>query len=91
MEFRMGVNLGDAMVEGDQIHGDGVNSTDRESGRTGRHLYLPDGARKHLLLNGTVAPRRTQQVERKFRRVGAASFAGLTIVIATIVLVQQQN
>jgi class 3 adenylate cyclase len=25
MEFRIGVNLGDVMVEGDQIHGDGVN------------------------------------------------------------------
>ena len=25
MEFRIGVNLGDVMVEGEQIHGDGVN------------------------------------------------------------------
>src|SRR5216683_7255805 len=25
MEFRIGVNLGDVMVEGDQIYGDGVN------------------------------------------------------------------
>src|SRR5215469_2819818 len=25
MEFRIGVNLGDAMVEGEQIYGDGVN------------------------------------------------------------------
>src|SRR5882757_1841744 len=25
MEFRIGVNLGDVMVDGDQIHGDGVN------------------------------------------------------------------
>ena len=25
MEFRIGVNLGDVMVEGEQIYGDGVN------------------------------------------------------------------
>src|ERR1700682_6590077 len=25
MEFRIGVNLGDVMVEGDQIYGDGIN------------------------------------------------------------------
>jgi adenylate cyclase len=25
IEFRIGVNLGDVMVEGEQIHGDGVN------------------------------------------------------------------
>src|SRR5438093_11795404 len=25
MEFRIGLNLGDVMVEGDQIYGDGVN------------------------------------------------------------------
>ena len=25
MEFRMGVNLGDVIIEGDDIHGDGVN------------------------------------------------------------------
>ena len=25
MEFRVGVNLGDVMVEGDQIYGDGIN------------------------------------------------------------------
>ena len=25
MEFRIGVNLGDVMIEGEQIYGDGVN------------------------------------------------------------------
>jgi len=32
MEFRIGVNLGDVMVEGDQIHGDGVNVAARLEG-----------------------------------------------------------
>src|SRR6202140_1437091 len=29
MEFRIGVNLGDVMVEGDQIYGDGINVASR--------------------------------------------------------------
>jgi adenylate cyclase len=29
MQFRIGINLGDVIVEGDDIHGDGVNITDR--------------------------------------------------------------
>ena len=42
MEFRIGVNLGDVMVEGEQIYGDGVNVAARsgESRRTGRYLYF---------------------------------------------------
>ncbi len=32
MEFRIGVNLGDVMVEGNQIHGDGVNVAARLEG-----------------------------------------------------------
>jgi adenylate cyclase len=32
MEFRIGVNLGDVMVEGEQIHGDGVNVAARLEG-----------------------------------------------------------
>src|SRR5262249_48676841 len=29
LEFRIGINLGDVIVEGDDIHGDGVNIADR--------------------------------------------------------------
>jgi TolB-like protein/class 3 adenylate cyclase len=32
LDFRIGVNLGDIMVEGDDIHGDGVNIADRIQG-----------------------------------------------------------
>jgi adenylate cyclase len=32
LEFRIGVNLGDVIVEGDDIHGDGVNIADRLQG-----------------------------------------------------------
>jgi adenylate cyclase len=32
VEFRMGVNLGEIVVEGDQIHGDGINVAVRLEG-----------------------------------------------------------
>jgi adenylate cyclase len=45
MEFRIGVNLGDVMVEGDQIYGDGVNVAARLEG-----LAEPGG----ICISGTV-------------------------------------
>src|ERR1700732_1454122 len=36
MEFRIGVNLGDVMVGGDQIHGEGVNVAARRGGQPER-------------------------------------------------------
>jgi adenylate cyclase len=118
MEFRIGVNLGDVMVEGDQIHGDGVNVAARlESMAEPGGIYISRTVHENIrnklplncedlgeqtlkniaepvrvyrvLLNGAVASRpRTRQVVRKYRRLGAASFGGLAIVIATIVMVQ---
>ncbi|MEI2296710.1 adenylate/guanylate cyclase domain-containing protein [Ensifer sp. MJa1] len=38
LQFRIGVNVGDVIVEGDDIHGDGVNIADRVQG-----LALPGG------------------------------------------------
>src|SRR6202162_1897539 len=118
MEFRIGVNLGDVMVEGDQIHGDGVNVAAR-----GERLAEPGGiwisgivheqvrdklalayedrgeqtvkniARPvhvwRVLLDGAIATsRKTGKIPRKVWRSGILSFAGLAIVIATIVIVQ---
>src|SRR6266702_2588370 len=45
MEFRIGVNLGDVMVEGDQIYGDGVNVAARLE-----NLAQPGG----ICISGTV-------------------------------------
>ena len=45
MEFRIGVNLGDVMVEGDQIYGDGINVAARLEG-----LADPGG----ICISGTV-------------------------------------
>jgi adenylate cyclase len=41
MEFRIGVNSGDVMVEGEQIYGDDVNvRPPGKSGGTRRHLHI---------------------------------------------------
>jgi adenylate cyclase len=118
MEFRIGVNLGDVMVEGAQIYGDGVNVAARleslaepggicisrtvhETIRNKLPLNFKDLGEQavkniaepvrvyRVLLNGAVgAPQRTQRIARKYRRVGALSFAGLAIAVVTIVLVQ---
>jgi adenylate cyclase len=118
MEFRIGVNLGDVMVEGAQIYGDGVNVAARLesladpggiciSGTVREHLgnklplhYEDLGAQSvkniaepvrifRVLLNGAGATSRAaQQIPRGYWRAGALSFAGLAIIVATVVLVQ---
>jgi hypothetical protein len=47
MEFRIGINLGDVIVDGDQIYGDGVNIAARAgvAGRIRRGLHLRDRLR----------------------------------------------
>jgi adenylate cyclase len=49
MEFRIGVNLGDVIVDGAQIYGDGVNVAARlESlAEPWRYLHLSDRQREH--------------------------------------------
>jgi adenylate cyclase len=118
MEFRIGVNLGDVMVEGEQIYGDGVNVAARlESLAEPGGIYISgtvydqvrdrlalscedrgDQAVKNIarpvrvwriLLDGAEPSRsRTHRLPRKYRGAGALSFAGIAIVIATIILVQ---
>jgi adenylate cyclase len=118
MEFRIGVNLGDVMVEGPQIYGDGVNVAARLEGladpggicisgtahdqvRDKMALVYEDAGEQavkniarpvhvwRVLLDGAAPSRlRTRTLPRKYRRVGALSFAGLAIVIAMIVLVR---
>ncbi len=40
MEFRIGVNLGDVIIEGDDIHGDGVNVAGRLEGLLIQAWYM---------------------------------------------------
>src|ERR1700674_145927 len=118
MEFRIGVNLGDVMVEGKQIYGDGVNVAARleslatpggicisrtvhENIRNKLPLNFEDLGEQavkniaepvrvyRVLLNGAVAaPPATPRIPRKYRRAGVLSFAGLAIIVVTILLVQ---
>jgi adenylate cyclase len=118
MEFRIGVNLGDVMVEGAQIYGDGVNVAARLesladpggiciSGTAYDHVrdklalgYEDRGEQAvkniarpvhvwRVLLNGaTPATGKTRQLPRGYWRGGVLSFAGLAIIVVTVVLVQ---
>jgi adenylate cyclase len=118
MEFRIGVNLGDVMVEGEQIYGDGVNVAARlESLAEPGGICISDTAHAQVknklafnyedrgaqsvkniaepvrvyrvLLNGSVAvPQRTPWIPPQYRRRGGLSFAGLTIIVMTVLLVQ---
>jgi adenylate cyclase len=119
MEFRIGVNLGDVMVEGKQIYGDGVNVAARlenlaEPGGICISGIVHDQVRDKLtlgyedrgeqavkniarpvhvwrvLLDGAApASGKTRQLPRRYWRGGVLSLAGLAIIVATIVIVQQ--
>ncbi len=117
MEFRIGVNLGDVMVEGAQIYGDGVNVAARleslaepggicVSGKVREELgdklalsFADLGEQQvkniakpvrvfRVLANGTVAPRETRQIPRRYWRRGVLSLTGLAIIVGAILLVQ---
>jgi adenylate cyclase len=118
MEFRIGVNLGDVMIEGEQIYGDGVNIAARLESladpggicisntvhdqvssklalnyadlgeQTVKNIAKPVRVYRVLLDGATATSRKTGQIRRKVWRSGILSFAGLAIVIATIVIVQ---
>ncbi len=65
LDFRIGINLGDIIVEGDDIHGDGVNTADRVQG-----LAEPGG----IAISGTAY----DQVRLKLS-VGYASLGEQTV------------
>src|SRR5712692_7482913 len=120
MDFRIGVNLGDVMVDGEQIYGDGVNVAARleslaepggicVSGTVCEHLgnrlalsyedlgeqsvkniAKPVRIYRVLLEAGAATPTRQRQgVARKYVRRGIFSIAGLAIIAATVLFVQQ--
>jgi hypothetical protein len=118
MEFRIGVNLGDVMVEGDQIYGDGINvaarlesladpggicisGTVHEQIRDKLALGYKDNGEQtvkniaravhvwRVLPDGSISPRReTRRPPGNYWRAGVFSFAGLAIIVGTIVIVQ---
>jgi hypothetical protein len=61
MEFRIGINLGDVMVEGERIYGDGVNIAARVEG-------LADGG--GICISGTVFDQTKGKVSVNFEDLG---------------------
>ncbi len=61
IDFRVGVNVGDVIVEGDDIHGDGVNVAARLEG-----LCEPGG----VYVSGTVYDQAAGKLEASFEDLG---------------------
>ncbi|NKB48962.1 MAG: tetratricopeptide repeat protein [Alphaproteobacteria bacterium] len=64
LEFRVGINVGDIIVEGDDIHGDGVNVAARLEG-----LCEPGG----VYVSGTVYDQAAGKLAASFEDLGAQS------------------
>src|SRR6058998_1365017 len=62
MEFRLGINLGDVVMEGDRIYGDGVNIAARLEG-----VAEPGG----LCLSGTVYDQIKNKLALEYEALGA--------------------
>ncbi|OCP11151.1 MULTISPECIES: adenylate/guanylate cyclase domain-containing protein [unclassified Ensifer] len=68
LDFRIGINLGDIIVEGDDIHGDGVNIADRVQG-----LAEPGG----IAISGTAYDQVSSKLKAGFASLGHQSVKGL--------------
>ena len=68
LDFRVGVNLGDVIVEGDDIHGDGVNVAARLEG-----LEEPGG----LCVSGKVVAEVRNKLQVSFEDAGEQSFKNM--------------
>jgi adenylate cyclase len=61
MEFRIGINVGDVMIEGEQIYGDGVNIAARMEG-------LADGG--GICISGTVYDQVRNKLALEYKDLG---------------------
>ncbi len=61
MEFRVGINLGDVVIDGDDIHGDGVNIAARLEG-----LAAPGG----ICISGSVHEQVRDRIDLSFEDLG---------------------
>ncbi|WVT72893.1 adenylate/guanylate cyclase domain-containing protein [Sinorhizobium chiapasense] len=68
LDFRIGINLGDIIVEGDDIHGDGVNIADRVQG-----LAHPGG----IAISGTAYDQISSKLKVGFASLGWQPVKGL--------------
>ena len=74
MRFRIGVNLGDVMVEGEQIYGDGVNVAARlESLAELGGICVSATVKEHIKKQAEFALRRPRPATcKKFNRTGTS-------------------
>jgi adenylate cyclase len=56
MEFRIGVNLGDVMVDGEQIYGDGVNVAARLESLADPGTFLMLGGKQKSMADSLNLP-----------------------------------
>jgi adenylate cyclase len=68
LAFRIGINLGDVIVEGDDIHGDGVNIADRVQG-----LAEPGG----ILIAGAAYDQVKNKIAARFEELGSQTLKNL--------------
>src|SRR6202008_1198827 len=69
MEFRIGINVGDVIVEGERIYGDGVNIAARLEG-------LADGG--GLCISGTVYDQVKSKVALGYEYIGEQEVKNIT-------------
>lgn len=82
MEFRIGVNLGDVMVEGDQLYGDGVNVAARLEG-----LAEPGG----ICISGTVREHLGNKLALSYADLGPQSVKNIVEPIRVFKVLPDQN
>lgn len=68
IEFRTGINLGDVVIDGDDIHGDGVNVAARLEG------FAEPGS---ICISGKVYEEVRDRIELAFEDLGAQSFKNI--------------
>ncbi len=67
IQLRIGVNLGDVIIEGDDIHGDGVNVAARLEGLCAPgEVYVSDTVRDHV--DGTTLGRSANHIRLRFHK-----------------------
>ena len=72
LDFRIGINLGDVVVDGDDIHGDGVNVAARL-----QELAEPDG----VLISGTIFEQVDGKVDQRFADLGSQQMKNIDKLI----------
>ncbi len=69
LQFRIGINLGDVLVEGNDVHGQGVNIADRIE-----VLSMPGG----IVISGSAYDQVRSKINVEYKSLGRRKFKGLT-------------